>query len=210
MGQDRPINALLPGFAQVHVFNSTRIKPFIPVYMPIAMYLGVFAQNTPRSRVSACFHLPSTASTALHVLSKCQTRVSGALTELMKSLISGQTEAEAAGNAARLVLRGGGHVHMLAISHGPSLNHLASDPLAGFSQERPSPGDLARAWITGPMFQGYWLGPGRTVVCGSAPTSAQRALLEANAEAVDAMVAAIRPGITVRELVAIGDRHTGD
>src|ERR1017187_2091173 len=75
MGQDRPINALLPGFAQVHVFNSTRIKPFIPVYMPIAMYLGVFAQNTPRSRVSACFHLPSTASTALHVLSKCQTRV---------------------------------------------------------------------------------------------------------------------------------------
>src|ERR1035441_6135346 len=75
MGQDRPINALLPGFAQVHVFNSTRIKPFIPVYMPIAMYLGVFAHNTPRSRVSACFHLPSTASTALHVLSKCQTRV---------------------------------------------------------------------------------------------------------------------------------------
>src|ERR1039457_6235433 len=75
MGQDRPINALLPGFAQVHVFNSTRIKPFIPGYMSIAMYLGVFAQNTPRSRVSACFHLPSTASTALHVLSKCQTRV---------------------------------------------------------------------------------------------------------------------------------------
>src|ERR1039458_9509574 len=75
MGQDRPINALLPGFAQVHVFNSTRIKPFIPGYMPIAMYLGVFAQNTPRSRVSACFHLPSTASIALHVLSKCQTRV---------------------------------------------------------------------------------------------------------------------------------------
>src|ERR1019366_1647 len=74
MGQDRPINALLPGFAQVHVFNSTRITPFIPVYMPIAMYLGVFAHNTPRSRVSACFHLPSTASTALHVLSKCQTR----------------------------------------------------------------------------------------------------------------------------------------
>src|ERR1017187_4604782 len=77
MGQDRPINALLPGFAQVHVFNSTRIKPFIPGYMPIAMYLGVFAQNTPRSRVSACFHLPSTASIALHVLSKCQTRVKG-------------------------------------------------------------------------------------------------------------------------------------
>jgi Xaa-Pro aminopeptidase len=134
--------------------------------------------------------------------------VSAALTQMMESLIAGQSEAEAAGDAGRLVLRGGGHVHMLAISHGPYLKHLASDPLPGFSQERPTPGDLARAWLTGPMFQGYWLGPGRTVVCGGRPTSAQRALLEANAAAVSAIVAAIRAGVSVRDLVAIGDRHT--
>ena len=134
--------------------------------------------------------------------------VSAALTQLMKSLIAGKSEAEAAGDAGSIVLRGGGHVHMLAVSHGPYLGYLASDPLAGFSQERPSPGDLARAWLTGPMFQGYWLGPGRTVVCGRRPTSPQLALLEANAAAVGAIVAAIRAGVTVRELVAIGDRHT--
>ncbi len=134
--------------------------------------------------------------------------VSAALTQMMESLIAGRSEAEAAGEAGRLVLCGGGHVHMLAISHGPYLKHLASDPLVGFSRDRPNRGDLARAWLTGPMFQGYWLGPGRTVVCGGRPTSEQRALIEANAGAVGAIVAAIRAGVTVRELVAIGDRHT--
>jgi Xaa-Pro aminopeptidase len=133
--------------------------------------------------------------------------VSAALTALMQSLMAGASQADAAGDAARLVFRGGGHIHMLAISHGPYLEHLASDPLTGFSQERPAPGELARAWITGPMFQGYWLGPGRTVVCARQPTCAQRALLEANAAAVDAVVAAIRAGASVRQLVAIADRQ---
>jgi Xaa-Pro aminopeptidase len=134
--------------------------------------------------------------------------VSDALATLIQALVSGRSEAEAAGDASAVVLRGGGHVHMLAISHGPHLEHLASDPLVGFSQDRPAAGDLARAWLTGPMFQGYWLGPGRTVVCGRRPSPAQRALLEANAAAVGAIVAGIRAGVTVRELVEIGDRQT--
>ena len=134
--------------------------------------------------------------------------VSEALGAMMASLVSGESEAEAAGEASRVVARGGGHVHMLAISHGPYLKHLASDPLVGFSQARPQPGDLVRGWVTGPMFQGYWLGPGRTAICGGPATPGQRALLEANAAAVDAVVAAVRPGVSVRELVEIGDRHT--
>jgi len=134
--------------------------------------------------------------------------VSSALTALMQSLIEGRSEAESAGEAARLVARGGGHIHMLAVSHGPYLQHLTTDPLVGFSQQRPAAGDLARAWITGPMYQGYWLGPGRTVVCAAQPTAAQRSLLEANAAAVNAIVQAVRAGVTVRELVAIGDQCT--
>jgi Xaa-Pro dipeptidase len=133
--------------------------------------------------------------------------VSAALTAMMQSLAGGGSEAEAAAAGGAIVLRGGGHVHMLAVSHGPYLSHLASDPLVGFSQTRPAAGDLARAWITGPMFQGYWLGPGRTVVCRATPNPDQRALLEATAAAVDAIVASIREGATVRELVEIGDRH---
>ncbi|MGA8708495.1 MAG: M24 family metallopeptidase [Steroidobacteraceae bacterium] len=134
--------------------------------------------------------------------------VSGALGALMRALAAGSSEAEAAGDAAREVYRGGGHVHMLAISHGANLQHLASDPLVGYSQDRPKHGDLVRAWITGPMFQGYWLGPGRTVVSAASPTPAQRSLLEANTAAVGAIIGGVRAGVSVRELVAIGDRHT--
>jgi Xaa-Pro aminopeptidase len=59
------------------------------------------------------------------------------------------------------------------------------------------------------MFQGYWLGPGRTVVSAARMTPEQRRLLEANAEAVSAVIAGIKPGVKVRELVAIGDRKLG-
>jgi hypothetical protein len=52
----------------------------------------------------------------------------------VQSLLEGRSEAESAGEAPRLVARGGGHIHMLAVSHGPYLQHLASDPLVGFSQ----------------------------------------------------------------------------
>jgi Xaa-Pro aminopeptidase len=131
--------------------------------------------------------------------------VSDGLALLMKSLSQGDTEAEAAAAAAAEVFRGGGHVHMLPISHGPYLGHLASDPLVGFSQMRPAQGDLARAWLTGPMFQGYWLGPGRTVVCGRRATAAQNALLEANAAAVETVIDHVRAGVSVRELVQVAD-----
>jgi len=80
----------------------------------------------------------------------------------------------------------------------------------GYTQDTPAAGELARAWITGPMFQGYWLGPGRTVVCGRSPTAAQRELLIANSQAVNTVLAAVRPGIRVHELVAIGDRLTAE
>jgi len=136
------------------------------------------------------------------------TIASEALTAMMHSLVAGSSEAEAAGEAARIVFKGGGHVHQLAISHGVYLKHLASDPLTGFSQQRPAPGDLVRAWVTGPMFQGYWLGPGRTVVSGAPRAAPQRALLEANAAAIQSIIAVIRDGVRVRELVEIGDRCT--
>jgi len=72
---------------------------------------------------------------------------------------------------------------------------------AGFAAAILRPGqppelfaDVPRGWVTGPMFQGYWLGPGRTAVAGGRPNTAQQALLEANATAVETVVAAIRPG----------------
>ena len=131
--------------------------------------------------------------------------VTEALTALIERLIAGRPESEAAGEAARIVFKGGGHPHMIPMSHGDEIDHFASDPLPAFNHEAPKPGDMVRGWVYGPMFQGYWLDPGRTSVCGK-PSAAQKELVEANAAIVEALIAAVRPGVTVAEVCAVGDK----
>lgn len=131
--------------------------------------------------------------------------VSRALDAAMQRLISGGSEAEAAGDAARIVYAGGGHIHQVPINHG-HMQGITRNPMLGFTQERPQAGETVRAWLTGPMFQGYWLGPGRTAVCGGKPSAAQQRLLEANAAAVGDVIRVVRAGAKIRDLVAAGDR----
>ena len=50
------------------------------------------------------------------------------------------------------------------------------------------------------ILDGYYCDFGRTSVIGGKATVAQRALLETAMGAVDAIVAAIRPGVTARDL----------
>ena len=61
-----------------------------------------------------------------------------------------------------------------------------------------------------PIFEGYWLDPGRTAVCGRTPSNSQKEVIEANAEVIEAMVAAVKPGATVADICAIGDSHAAD
>jgi Xaa-Pro aminopeptidase len=132
--------------------------------------------------------------------------VSGALDRLVEGLIAGKSEAEAAGDAAREVVRGGGHVHMIPCNHGDLLHYFTRDPLNGYSHDAPRPGELVRGWVYGPMFQGYWLDPGRTAVAGARPSNAQRDLVEACVGVVDKLIARIKPGVGLVELGAYGDR----
>jgi Xaa-Pro aminopeptidase len=61
------------------------------------------------------------------------------------------------------------------------------------------------------MFQGYWIDPGRTAVCGGArPSNAQKHLVESCVGIVDKLIAQIRPGLTMAELAAIGDKAVAD
>ncbi len=131
---------------------------------------------------------------------------SRALTRLIEGLIAGKSEAEAAGEAAREVVRGGGHVHMIPVSHGDLINYFVRDPLAGYSHDKPKSGDLVRGWVYGPMFQGYWIDPGRTAVAGRRPTNSQKDLVEACANVVDTLIAMIRPGVPLADLAREGDR----
>jgi len=129
-----------------------------------------------------------------------------ALDKLMKGLLSGKTEAEAAADAAHEVVKAGGAIHMIESSHGELIEFFARHPLTGYSQDIPKDGDLIRAWLFGPIFEGYYLDPGRTAVFGRRPNAAQRALVEDCASVTEKIMAACRPGASVVELGRLGDK----
>ncbi|MFQ5933942.1 MAG: M24 family metallopeptidase, partial [Dehalococcoidia bacterium] len=134
--------------------------------------------------------------------------VSRALHRLIEGLVQGKAEAEAAAGAAEEVTRGGGRFHMIPVSHGDSIQYFCRTPLAGFSEDAPEPGDLVRGWVYGPIYQGYWLDPGRTAIAGKKATPEQKVLVEGCAGIVEGVMKAIKPGVRVDDVVRIGERLT--
>lgn len=131
--------------------------------------------------------------------------VTRALDALIGAVLGGYSGAEAASRAAAIILRAGGGYHRIDIHHGPSTEHnIVSTSLYGYDTATPTGGELVRAWIYGPLYGGYWLDPGRTVICGNRPNSQQKALLEGAVEVVDSLVAAMKPGVTPRQLGVLG------
>jgi Xaa-Pro dipeptidase len=131
--------------------------------------------------------------------------VTRALTAVMEAMMSGSTGAEAASRAGAIILSAGGGFHRIDIHHGPATDtHILTQTLYGYDTTSPEPGDLVRAWIFGPILHGYWLDPGRSAVCGKRPSSKQWSLLAGAVEVVDALVAAMKPGVTPRELGILG------
>jgi Xaa-Pro dipeptidase len=129
------------------------------------------------------------------------------LNALFGGLRAGKTEAEAAADAAKEVISRGGAYHMIPVSHGDRIQYFCRNPITGYSLDAPAIGDLMRGWVYGPIWQGYWLDPGRTTVRGQ-PSAAQRELVEATANIVEQVMAAIKPGVPVAEVAALGDRLT--
>jgi Xaa-Pro dipeptidase len=130
--------------------------------------------------------------------------VTAGLTAAMEAMIAGKRECEAAGCAAKAIMSGGGGFHRIDISHGSfSERYLLSRDLYGHGMKAPSRGDAFTVWIYGPLFEGYFMDPGRAGICGNDPTTAQRSLLEDCAQVVNSLVEAVVPGTTAR---AIGRR----
>ena len=129
-----------------------------------------------------------------------------AMNTMMEALIDGKTEAVAAAEAARRVIASGGVIDKIQISHGETIAFTCGDPLAGYRTVAPSPGDLLRGFIIGPFYQGYYLDPGRSAVCGNRPTPEQADLLEACAAVLNGVADAIRPGVRYADAAAIGNR----
>lgn len=128
-----------------------------------------------------------------------------ALTAAMEATIAGHSSAEAASRAAAIIVRKGGGYHRIDVHHGAETEHrVLSGELYGYSTDMPKVGEIIRGWVYGPLFEGYWLDPGRSAICGNKPRPEQRSLLEGAADVVNTIVAAIAPGITPRELGILG------
>ena len=132
--------------------------------------------------------------------------VNPAMDILMERLIAGVSEAEAAGLAAAELLRRGGTYHKIVCTHGKLTAYTCSDPFTGYSTLVPGHGDLVRAFIIGPILQGYYFDPGRTAVVGNRPDREQRALIEGCAAVVESLCEAVRPGRSYKEIAEHGDR----
>lgn len=129
------------------------------------------------------------------------------MTVLMESLVSGMSEREAAGEAARETVRRGGRIQMIGTNHGETLGFDQRFPLTGYSADTPEIGDIVTGTLHGPLYQGYYLDPGRTAVRGPANPEQLR-LIEAASGIVHRLSDMLRPGVKLLDVAAEGDRMT--
>ena len=135
---------------------------------------------------------------------------SPAMTRMIKALISGKTEAEAAGLAAHDIVSAGGIIDKIQVSHGKTIGFTCGDPLSGYRKVSPKNGDLFRAFLIGPMYQGYYLDPGRTAVCGNNPSAQQANLLESCVNIINTIASSVKPGVSFEDAAKIGDKMVAD
>jgi Xaa-Pro dipeptidase len=175
------------------------------------MYDRVLRQHTPQIEWISDEHLLAGAQMIKSPRELEAYRIAGELVTAgldaaMAALIAGERQCEAAARAAAAIMRGGGCFHRIDINHGCfSEKHLLSRDLYGYNTQAPSPGEVFTLWIYGPIFEGYWLDPGRTGVCANRPTPAQRSLLEDCAQIVNGLLEDVAPGATARALGRKGE-----
>ncbi|WP_378942372.1 M24 family metallopeptidase [Mesorhizobium sp. ANAO-SY3R2] len=132
-----------------------------------------------------------------------------AMTVLMQELVAGRSEREAAGEAARIVVRRGGRIQAIGANHGATMDYDYRFPLTGSSADTPALGDLVRGTVHAAFWQGYYLDPGRTAVRGPASPEQTR-LMEATVDIVQRLTDMMRPGTRLLDVAAEGDRLTSE
>jgi Xaa-Pro aminopeptidase len=123
----------------------------------------------------------------------------------MEAAVVGATEADCAAEAAVVVARGGGVLYDAACASGAQAHNFTWARMPSSSLRPLERGDMFHMDCYGAL-AGYFWDFGRTRVAGDEPTAQQRDLVEASIEVVDAVCAAIRPGVTASQVYAVGER----
>ncbi|MEE9301644.1 MAG: M24 family metallopeptidase [Alphaproteobacteria bacterium] len=144
----------------------------------------------------------------LDMYRECGQIVSSALYRLCDGLYAGKIAAEAAADAAHEIVRRGGWWLRIPINFGKDKEsvYFERDNMYGYPQYAPQKGDICRTWIYGPIHQGYWIDPGRSLVCGGNPSKAQKSLIEDSYAITEAVLNSVKHGIKVLDVVKEVDK----
>lgn len=124
-----------------------------------------------------------------------------ALYRMIDGFRVGKTGTEAAADAAHEIVRRGGLFHRFQMNWGDSAtDRTERAPLYGLAPDSPPYGGLAWGLLYGPIHQGYWHDPGRTIVAGKPATSDQQALLEDAYSVIEVIVENAAAGVSLKHL----------
>lgn len=131
-----------------------------------------------------------------------------AVTELLRAIEPGRTEAELVAHAVGSAVGEGAGLYYATISSGPHTARFATAPLPGYSRRTLQSGDLLRFDLV-VVVDGYYSDFGRTAVVGE-PEARQQHLIDTLHAGLDAAIEAVAVGVPVKDIVAAGDRALRD
>ncbi|HUY08852.1 MAG TPA: Xaa-Pro peptidase family protein [Candidatus Dormibacteraeota bacterium] len=178
-------------------------------YMTAAAYLGMTSlqpttQFVRADRLVEKFRAIKSPAEAQLIRQACHLG-SLAMDDMMEAVVTGATEAEAAAEAARTLVRGGAVLYDAPCASGRNSHFFTSARLPSADPvRRMEKGDLFHVDFYG-SYGGYFFDFARSRAIGDDPSKAQRDLLNAPIELVETICDAIRPGLTAGDLYSVGD-----
>jgi Xaa-Pro aminopeptidase len=140
----------------------------------------------------------------IHVIRKACEIGAKTCVAMMEAVEPGRTEAEIMAEALYVLTREGGMIYDHPAASGPHSRHYAYGRLPSWDHYRKlEPGDIFHVDMYG-GFEGYFYDFGRSTVAGGKATDAQKEVLEGAIGAVEASIAAIRPGATAAQVAQAG------
>ncbi|MEX2421899.1 MAG: Xaa-Pro peptidase family protein, partial [Actinomycetota bacterium] len=176
-------------------------------YMTAAAYLGL-AEGLPDADLVRADQLVEKlrlikSPAELEIIRRACAVGNATLEALVDAVVEGATEAQAVGEASRVLISQGGVLYDAAAGSGPWAHQYtharlpSADPNRRFER-----GDLFHVDCYG-AYGGYLFDFARSRVVGDDPTDEQLQLLDAVIEPVEATCAQIKPGMTAGEVYAI-------
>jgi Xaa-Pro aminopeptidase len=178
-------------------------------YMTAAAYLSLTSQ-LPTTRFIRTDHLVEDfraikSPSEIELIRQACELGSLAMDDMMAGAVTGATEAEAAAEAARTLIRGGAVLYDAPCASGRNSHFFTSARLPSADPVREmEKGDLFHVDFYG-SYGGYFFDFARSRAIGDDPSGLQREILDAPIELVETICHAIRPGLTASDLYSVGE-----